>query len=359
MSVQIIKGERVSQVLELWHESIRTNIIEDADRLHNEINQSLEELSDPNSEIYYQLLKSRYLILKRDMSAAHATLKQIHDIYRIGNNLIGFYYHFYSGILSTNLGEYDRAESSFIDAYHLLDYVSDDTIRADFFYKASILYYHIRHPLTALHYANNALKIFSGLKGYEVITADCENIKGLSCTSLKQYTKAEEYFLSALDMANKQEHKNLTLLIRYNLGYLYAEQNISDLAIRYLQEVYEQEEPYYKTIFLLAREYFKLNDIEKAEIFIQKGIQYTNEEYKHHFNIMKAFHNSLVDQELENIVMEGIHYFEKHELFGFIEDYCGELAQYFHDKEDHQRASHYFNKAYLAKKNLQKKEALK
>jgi tetratricopeptide (TPR) repeat protein len=359
MSVQTIKEDSIVRSLELWHQSMRTNDIEEADRLHNEINISIKQGKEPETEVYYQLLKSRYLILKRDMSAAHAMLEQIENGYRIGDDLRGFYFHFFTGILSTKEGEYERAEASFMSAYHILDTVSDGTVRADFFYKASILYYHIRQPLTALYYANDALKIFSESVGYEVIVADCENILGLSCTSLKQYAKAEEHFLSALEMANKQEHQDLSLLIRYNLGYLYAEQNISDLAIRYLSEVYEQEEPNFKTIFLLAREYFKLNDYEKAELLVQKGIEYTNEEYKHHFQIVRAFHSGLDERELENIMTDGIRFFEKHELFGFIEDYCGELAQYFHNKGDHQRASHHFHKAFLAKKTLQKKEALR
>jgi tetratricopeptide (TPR) repeat protein len=359
MSVQTIKEDPILRSLELWHKRIRTNDIEEAARLHNEINKAIKQRKEPEAELFYQLLKSRYLILNRDMSAAHATLKQIENGFRIGNDQRGFYFHFFTGILSTNLGEYERAEASFISAYHLLDTVSDGTVRADFFYKASILYYHIRQPLTALNYANDALKVFCRSEGYELITADCENIIGLSCTSLKQYAKAEEHFLSALEMANKQEHQNLSLLIRYNLGYLYAEQNISDLAIRYLLEVYEQEEPYYKTIFLLAREYFKLNDLENAELLAQKGIEYSNEEYKHHFHIVRAFYSGLDDLELEAIVADGIHFFERHELFGFIEDYSGEIAQYFRNKDDHQRASHYFHKAYLAKKNLQKKEALR
>jgi response regulator aspartate phosphatase C len=359
MNAQTVKEDPIVQSLELWHQSIRTNNIEEADRLHNEIKRTIIQKRDPDTESYYQLYKSRYLILKGDMSAAHVELQQIKNVYWIGDELRGFYFHFFSGILSTNLGEYEQAEASFIQAYRLLNYVSEGAVRADFFYKASILYYHIRLPLTALNYANDALKGLNEYPGYEVITADCENLLGLCCTSLRQYAKGEEHFLTALDMAKKVDHQKLSLLIKYNLGYLYAEQNISDLAIRYLLEVYEQEEPYYKTIYLLAREHYKVNDLEKAEYFVKKGIECTNEEYKHHFHIVKALNSGVDDNELEVIVTDGIHFFEKHELFGFVEDYSGELAQYFHQKANHQKANHYFHKAFLAKQNLQKKEALK
>jgi len=359
MNIQAVSNDSIVQSFDYWHLSLRKNDLEQAESLHNEIIETIKHNQDPKTVLHYQLLNSRHLILKKDFPAAHATLQQLEQNNGDRNDLMGFYLHYFSGILFTYEGEYEHAETRFLKAYSLLSNVSEETVRADFFYKASVLYYHIRQPLVALNYANDALKVFCNAQGYEVVIADCENILGLCSISLKQYAKAEEHFLCALDLAKKHNHQRLSHLTKYNLGYLYAEQNLSDLAIRYLLEVHETEEPYYKTIFLLAREYYKINDHINAESFIHKGIQSTNEEYKHHFQIVKAFHSQIENNELESIVTEGIRYFENHELWGFIEDYSGELAQYFHTLEDHARASHYFDQAYQAKQTLQKKEALK
>lgn len=351
-------SEQITQKLERWHTALRTNRLLESEKIHKEIKDELQQIQNPTTQLYYQLLNSRYLILKRDFSAAHATLDTLTGTHLNRTDAFGYYINLITGILLTSEGEYEVAEARFIRAYELLNHITDETIKADFYHKASMLYYHIRQPLTALNYANEALRILSGIEGYELIRSGCENILGLASLSLKQYGKAEEHFLSALDLA-KQESKNYTTLIKYNIGFLYAEQTLSALAIRYLLEVNEEEEPYFKTHFLLSREFYRINDIEKAKAFYNKGIEITNDEYKHHFGILKALNTDMNEDELESIFREAINYFKQHELHGFAEDYAGELAQYFYNKEDYKKASQYFNKAYEAKRALQKKEALK
>ena len=51
-----------------------------------------------------------------------------------------------------------------------------------------------------------ALKFYEPETGYELNIAACNNILGLTCTSLKQYEYAEEYFIKALDIVTKTQH---------------------------------------------------------------------------------------------------------------------------------------------------------
>ena len=43
--------------------------------------------------------------------------------------------------------------------------------------------------------------------------------------------------MSSLDILKKQNEEELMLRVRHSLGVMYAEQNLSDLALRYLSEV--------------------------------------------------------------------------------------------------------------------------
>ena len=69
----------------------------------------------------------------------------------------------------------------------------------------------------------------------------------------------------------------LVLRIRHNLGLLYASQNLSVLAIRHLSEVSKKMPTHYKAIFLEAREYYKLGEIEKAKELIESGLKVCEE----------------------------------------------------------------------------------
>ena len=62
-------------------------------------------------------------------------------------------------------------------------------------------------------------------------------------------------------------------MVRQNLGLLYATQNLSPLAIRYLSEVNLKMPNNHKAMFIQAREHFKLGENTEAAEFINKGIE--------------------------------------------------------------------------------------
>lgn len=113
------------------------------------------------------------------------------------------------------------------------------------------------------------------------------------------------------------------------MGFLYAKQGISATAIRYLMDVYKSEKPYHKTVFLLAREHFKVNEIEKAQEFLTQGFELADVEYTHHLRILRAQYDENYKQNLETTIADGLDYFESQKLYGFIEEYSGILAKNF------------------------------
>ena len=75
------------------------------------------------------------------------------------------------------------------------------------------------------------------------------------------------------------------------MGWLYSDQSMSTLAIRHLSEVTEKIPTHFKAIFLQAKEHYKLGEQSTASQLIDKGLQICreihNEEYTHHFSILK------------------------------------------------------------------------
>ena len=65
----------------------------------------------------------------------------------------------------------------------------------------------------------------------------CDNIFGLSCIDLKQFEQAEIRLDSALNILQKYSEETLSLRVRHNLAWLYASQNLSELAMRHISEV--------------------------------------------------------------------------------------------------------------------------
>lgn len=59
----------------------------------------------------------------------------------------------------------------------------------------------------------------------------------MACIDLKQYEQAEEKLNLALDVFQKIDNERFITMVRHNLAWLYASQNLSSLAIRHLVEV--------------------------------------------------------------------------------------------------------------------------
>ncbi|WP_338260007.1 tetratricopeptide repeat protein, partial [Bacillus anthracis] len=190
---------------------------------------------------------------------------------------------------------------------------------------------YISQPTLAINYATKALDYFSSHEGYETKKGACENTLGMACITLEQFELAEEYLISALNMFQKLDEQSLVLKVRSNLGVLYAEQNLSDSAIRHLEEVYkacQHTKLHYqrRVLFLLAREHIKLKQHNDATFYIKEGLKDCNQEYSYHLNILECINNNESIEKLEEIVNESLSYFQEQELWKDIQIYTELLA---------------------------------
>ncbi|WP_019779164.1 hypothetical protein, partial [Streptococcus sobrinus] len=133
----------------------------------------------------------------------------------------------------------------------------------------------VNNLLAAWEYASKAKDIFSKHSGYEFKVAGCHNVIGIVGLQLEQFENAEMQFNIAMNILQKrniQEEENYIIRTKYNLGVMYADQDLSELAIRHLSEVREKLPNHFRAIFLEAREYFKLGKTKIAKDLIEDGL---------------------------------------------------------------------------------------
>ncbi|MFJ8526850.1 hypothetical protein [Bacillus sp. NPDC094106] len=116
-------------------------------------------------------------------------------------------------------------------------------------------------------------------------------------------------------------------------------------------------------MFLLAKEHLNLGNTREAADYIEKGLQVSSEqnniEYYHHLSILKAKLHHKPIEEYEKVVVDGIHYFQKEELWHFVQNYADELANKYYDEGNHRKVSEYFRVGYKAKIEIEKRGTLK
>ncbi|PEI80309.1 aspartate phosphatase [Bacillus pseudomycoides] len=364
MEITTVTLEPITSLLNNWYDAIRSQNTDLALEIRNKVKEKIDRIEEnQNILLYYSLLEFRYKLFINDYSESKALLEKINSFEKPTDDFLKYYYYFFKAIHATEIGKFKDANNYFSTAQELLEKIPDEAEKAEFYYKAAAFYYQVRQPLIAINYATKAKGYYENLNGYEINIAGCTNILGLTCTSLSQFEAAEEYFIYALDIVNKQKNTMLALKIRHNLGFLYAEQNLSEAAIRNLSASIEDPETDYKSTFLLAREHFKLRHTDEANKFINKGLKICNHvnaiEYRHHFSILRALNSAEPTNIFESIIKEGIQYFEQEGLLGFVHDYSKQLALKFYASNQPGQAGHYFYKSHEAEQKLRDKEALK
>ncbi|MDQ0174662.1 Rap family tetratricopeptide repeat protein [Bacillus chungangensis] len=353
----VIAKEDITKLLNDWYVEIRSHHVIKARKLKEEIDKKINNI-EPDQEIliYYSLLDFRYKILIEDFE--HHLNEEL-VISEDTNKFLQYYYHFFKFIYATGIGNYSNAKKHCEYAEKLLESIPDEAEKAEFNYRASVFYYLIDQCVETVNCALKAKQFFSKNPGYEVKLAASENMLGMAYTALREFHLAEKHLIASINILQELDEKSLILKVNYNLGLLYADQNFSELAIRYLSESFEDEEKDYKTMFLLAREYFKIVKKEEVTTYIEKGLKVCNKEYIHHFNILKALNDQLPIEQLEEITKDAIEYFKSEDLWHYVKNYAKELAIGLFDKDNYKKSSGYFILSYKAEEKLLERGKLK
>ncbi|QWG98393.1 tetratricopeptide repeat protein [Bacillus toyonensis] len=374
MSTNVCTHKAVMQQLNDFYQIMLSQQIIKATEVKKEIDEKIEQIKhaeqkenqNQNLLLYYSLLDLKYRMLTDRVSIRKDSFEAIDKIDKIDettDTLIAYYYHSFKAEHALMFSNYNEARRQYEEAESLLEHISDELEHAEFNQKYAVLNHHMSSMLISIEYANKAKEIFERHAGYEVKVASCENTLGTACIFLKQFEKAEEHLNRSIDLLQKHNEEKLILVVRHNLGLLYATQNLSTLAIRHLSEVTEKNPAHFKALFLQAREHYKLRETNIAKELIEKGLavcmELGNEEYVYHFNILRSLNEDEAIKLLEEEVKKSISYFKKQGLWDFVEEYAEVLAVRFRKLNEHEKVSDYFDVCYEAKQKLLSKGALK
>lgn len=355
LNTGVIEKSHITKLLNDWYQEMRVQHVIKAGQLKQEIDSKIDKIEeDQEILIYYSLLDFRYkmLIGNFDTDLDESISEEQTD------KFLTYYYHFFKFIYAMEIGNYSDARKHCEIAEGLLKDIPDEAEKAEFNYRVGLFHYYLSQPVLAIHYATKAQGFFSEHEGYEIKTGACKNTLGMACIALEQFELAEEYLIASLNTFQKANEHDLTIRVRHNLGLLYADQNLSELAIRYLTAVFH-EDHHIRTTYLLAREHFKLKNTKEVIQYITEGMKACDKEYEHHFSILQAMNDELTIEELEGIVLQAVTYFKQQELWKDIQFYTEELAAKWFEYGNKEKAGEYFQMSYEAKKILKSKGALK
>ncbi|WP_085524336.1 tetratricopeptide repeat protein [Tuberibacillus sp. Marseille-P3662] len=344
-----------------WYKALRSQDLETSRKIKQAFDREPSHLDDMTARNFHQLLNLRYCILEEDFETA-ASMMSLLNVNRFETELLNYYAYFFKGLYHHYVKQYDQAERHFRLAEKQLTNIYDPIEQAEFYYKFALTYYQTRQSVLSINYAQKALDRFHWHDSQERL-ADCLMLLGINYTDVKQFGVAEENLHEATDYARCLSMSKLISRIHHNLGFLYAEQDMSKAAIKYLTDSLEEntDQPYVQTYYLLAREHFKLEDDQKANDYIDEGIKWCKAfgeiEYKVHFQLLKETFNPT--HQFEKIFKNGVNYFIDNQMWNYIKEYAETLADFYRKQDLFEPATKYYHIAVQAQCKNTKEACLK
>lgn len=364
MSLDTQSTGSVKSLLDSWNNQIRSQDLGQARAMRSEVGQQLKSNEDVQLTNYHLLLEARYQLLEENYQQAEEVLGKVEPVKEELDGLLTFYFHFFKGMIAYGKKNYNEALENYGVAGEMLEAVTDEIDVAEYHYKLAAVYYFIDRTSMSVNHSRQAFDIFTDRKDTQKRITHCQTLLGINFIDLHQYEDAEAQFLSALDYANKAKNRQLKTSVYHNLGLLYGEQNISEAAVRYLNDALEDQSHVDKVsaLYLLTREYFKLGQMEKAQTEMDIGMKLCQEiqdqRYDHHFKLLKVLYSENKD-DFEGVYKEGISYFKGESLWTNVQEYAEHLAKFYRSRKLYEKASDYYQLAIDARNKITKLEELK
>ncbi|MEC1550162.1 tetratricopeptide repeat protein [Bacillus rugosus] len=367
-----IPYDLVTKKLNEWYTSIKNDQVEKAEVIKTEVEKELLNMEEnQDALLYYQLLEFRHEIMLSYMKSkeienlhnAYETIKEIEEQGQL-TGMLEYYYYFFKGMYEFRRKELTTAISAYRIAESKLSEVEDEIEKAEFFFKVSYVYYYMKQTYFSMNYANRALKIFREYEEYAVQTLRCQFIVAGNLIDSLEYECALQQFFNSLKLAKKYNIEHLIAMSHMNIGICYDELKEYKKASQHLVlalEIFEKSKHSFltKTLFTLTYVEAKQQNYDVALTYFRKGRYIADKsddkEYSAKFKILEGLFFSDGDIQL---IKNAFSYLTSRKMFADVENFSIEVADYFHEQGNLMLSNEYYRMSIEARRKIKKGEII-
>ncbi|MGV3695994.1 tetratricopeptide repeat-containing sensor histidine kinase [Flavobacterium sp.] len=206
-----------------------------------------------------------------------------------------------------NLGNYPKAKDYLFRALAITDKKDGSKLRYIYVNLGVATNYEDKRK--AIEYFKKAIPYLMQAKDYNGLAVNYHNIAE-NYMEFREYVKAEEYELKALDYQKVSGSKSTLAMVSLSLGHLYGIDNRLAKSKYYLEiggaAAYELQSPYYREIYYeeMANWYEASGDFKNSHVFLRKLIAlrdtiHSNETLEANTRIEEQFQYNLKTKEIE------------------------------------------------------------
>ncbi|MEL4011411.1 tetratricopeptide repeat protein [Bacillus velezensis] len=368
----ILSSSAVGEKINEWYMYIRRFSIPDAEYLRREIKEELAGLEDDQDlHLYYSLMEFRHNLMLEYLEPLES--QRIEEQPRLSDLLadidkkqarltgrLDYYFNFFRGMYELECREYLSAIQFFKKAEYKLDFVKDCIEKAEFYFKMSESYYYMKQTYFSMDYARQAYKIYHKQEAYNIRVLQCHSLFATNFLDLKQYDEAIQHFKKAYAMAEAEQQPQLMGRTLYNIGLCFNSQENYKPAIDYIKRaiaVFEDGNiitSLPQAYFLITQIHYKIGNMAIARQYHDKGVSYAEEAEDSLYISEYEFLESLyVGEPDEEAIMECFDFLRDKSMYADLEDFALDVAKYYHERENFEKASAYFLKVEETRQQIQ------
>ncbi len=366
--MSVIPYDLVATKMNFWYTALKNNWPSQAEDTRKEVEKEIDQMEENQDVlVYYNLLKFRHNLQfdymysdpGGNLDARFDEFKKIRD----QNNLEGmleYYYQFFAGMYHFRQKELILALNFYRNAEKQLDsFECDELERAEFYFKASEVYYHMKQTFFSMNYATRAYNIYKKYDTYGERRVQCQFILTGNLIDKMYPEKALINLHKALEESNDLGADHLIGSSHLNLGICYNQLEELEKSSNHLQkalEVYKEGNHSFipKTLFNLAHVKAKQAEWSAVDNLYFEGRDLA-EKNSNSYDLAKLeMLKGLYLIHDVDLIRESFKFFKDNGLYADMEDYGVIAAEVLEGKEKVRDACEFYRIAYDGRRQIQR-----
>ncbi|MHC5291060.1 Response regulator aspartate phosphatase I [Bacillus licheniformis] len=378
---EVIPYDLVATKMNYWYKRIKDSDVGNAEKIRREVQQEIHRMEENQDVlIYYSLLEFKHKLMLayiypkavKDAKESYGDVKGYVDNTEL-TGMLEYYYYFFSGEYHFRQKELTHSLTYYRKAEKCLDTIETDNIeleKAEFYFKLSEIFYHMKQTHFSMNYAMHAYDIFKnqpeidGSSTYGAQKVRCQFVIFGNLADCYKYDKALKKAQETYREAKRihEREKNRGHLLRsslFNLGLCYNNMEELDASVSHLYkalQITEPENPDFmaRTMFLIAYIKGKQKDLTGAEAFYRRSREIAEKNKNDVILAKLKMVKGLFFSEDIGLVREAFNVLKSKDMYPDIEHYGESIGDILVNKKDAWGATDFYRQAIEAKRQIER-----
>jgi response regulator aspartate phosphatase I len=273
------------------------------------------------------------------------------------DDVIQYYFYLFSGMYEFHQKRYVKAIMYYKIAEERLKKIPDEIEKAEFHYYLCKAYYQIDQNVFSLTHAQIAHDTFKAHDSYKEKMINCEMMLGANKLDLLLHEQAQKHYENAQTIAKANGFRYTESLALFNLGICFERRKMfieSSNCFKQALSIPEHLESFVavRSTYMLSKVLFQLGAFDVAQTWYDKALKKATDEGEQEYLAKLKLVYALYAEQNDPEVRRNIDILEEMELWTETADLAMEIAEYYENKADFEKAAYYFKHGHFAKNKI-------